>query len=138
VPERRPNRVLGPADAEFWGHCAEGELWLQQCAGCSHISWPPAIQCERCGTADLQWQRVSGRGRVVSWCTFGKRYYDELPVPWDAILVELEEGPLFVSNPDGFSSDEIEDGMPVAVDFVEAEDEAGVFRLPVFRKAQSS
>ena len=82
--------------------------------------------------------RVSGRGRVVSWCTFGKRYYDELPVPWDAILVELEEGPLFVSNPDVSVVTRSRMEMPVAVDFVEAEDEAGVFRLPVFRKAQSS
>ncbi len=73
---------------------------------------------------------------MVSWCTFEKTYYDDLPVPWDAILVELEEGPLFVSNRDGFSSEEIENGMPVVVTFLESEDEAGAFRLPVFRKAE--
>jgi uncharacterized OB-fold protein len=84
---------------------------------------------------EFRWEQLSGRGTVVSWCTFEKRYYEELPVPWDVILVELAEGPLFVSNPFGFDSSDVAFGLPLHVTFISAEDDAGPFRLPVFQKA---
>jgi hypothetical protein len=71
----------------------------------------------------------------VSWCTFERPYYAELEVPWDTILVELDEGALFVSNPSGFTNDDVEHGMVVRVTFVDCEDDAGPFRLPVFEMA---
>ena len=50
--------------------------------------------------SNLVWAPMSGRGRIVSWCTFERDYYAGiLPIPWETILVELEEGPLFISNP---------------------------------------
>jgi uncharacterized OB-fold protein len=134
MAERRPNRVQGPGHDQFWDWCGAGELRVQRCEGCRHLSWPPVDACERCGHAELTWERLSGRGRVVSWCTFDRRYYAELEVPWDTILVELDEGPLFISNPAGFGNDEITQGMPVRVRFLDCEDAAGPFRLPVFAK----
>ena len=132
--ERRPPRVTGGEHDEFWAHCNDDELHVQQCAACSHYSWPPAPACEKCGGA-LAWRRLSGRGKVVSWCTFERRYYEELEVPWDTILVELEEGPLFISNPLGFTNDEITANMPVHVRFLDCEDAAGAYRLPVFERS---
>jgi uncharacterized OB-fold protein len=75
---------------------------------------------------------MSGHGKIVSWCTFLQSYYADLPTPWEAILVELDEGPLFVSNPSGFGYEDITPGMPVSVTFMDCEDDAGPFRLPVF------
>jgi uncharacterized protein len=134
--ERRPGRVSGGAHDEFWGHCGAGELRIQRCDVCRHLSWPPVVECERCGRQQLTWELLSGRGRVVSWCTFERRYYAELEVPWDTILVELDEGPLFISNPSGFSNDEVAPAMPVRVTFIDCEDDAGPFRLPVFVRAE--
>ncbi|MFI5047184.1 MAG: Zn-ribbon domain-containing OB-fold protein [Acidimicrobiia bacterium] len=127
--------MTGPEHDEFWAHCADGELRIQQCAACRHWSWPPADACERCGSGALAWERLSGDGRVVSWCTFERRYYTELDVPWDTILVELDEGPLFISNPSGFTNAELIQAMRVRVAFVDCEDDAGPFRLPVFERA---
>jgi uncharacterized protein len=135
MPERRPNRVSGPRHNEFWAFCNEGELRVQRCDSCRHLSWPPADVCERCGSEVLTWEPLSGRGRVVSWCTFERPYYAELEVPWDTILVELDEGALFVSNPSGFTNDGVAHGMVVRVTFVDCEDDAGPFRLPVFEMA---
>lgn len=134
MAERRPNRVRGPGHDEFWEFCGHGELRIQRCDACSHLSWPPVESCEACGRADLTWERLSGRGKVVSWCTFERSYYPEIEVPWDAILVELDEGPLFISNPAGFTNEELTPNAPVAVAFVDCEDDAGSFRLPVFEK----
>jgi hypothetical protein len=69
----------------------------------------------------------------VSWVTFVRPYYGNvIPVPWDTIVVELEEGPLFVSNPQDFSNRDITPGMIVEVSFLDCEDSAGPFKLPVF------
>jgi len=78
---------------------------------------------------------MSGNGRVVSWCTFQRPYHRELRVPWTTILVELSEGPLFISNPVDFEYDDVSFGMPVRATFVDCEDDAGAFRLPVFERA---
>ena len=137
MAEKRPNRTLGSGHDEFWRFCDEGELRIQRCRSCGHLSWPPVeAACEKCGHTELEWQRLSGQGNVISWCTFERSYYGEtFPIPWDTILVELDEGPLFVSNPKGFDRDEIVPHMRVTVAFVECEDAAGVFRLPVFERA---
>ena len=133
--ERRPNRVRGGAHDQFWAYCAQEELRFQRCDACRHLSWPPVDACERCGQDQLTWELHSGGGSVVSWCTFERRYYAELDVPWDTILVELDDGPLFIGNPVGFTNDEVAQGTRVHVTFVDCEDDTGAFRLPVFEKA---
>jgi uncharacterized OB-fold protein len=135
VTQRRPNRVRGPEHDEFWAYCDAGELRLQRCNACAHLSWPPVASCEECGAGSLTWELLSGRGRVASWCTFEQRYYSELDVPYDTILVALDEGALFISDPSGFSNDDIAAGMAVLVTFLDCEDDAGRFRLPVFERA---
>ena len=92
--------------------------------------------CEHCGSTTLTLEALSGKGKVVSWCSFVQEYYrGMMPVPYDNIMVELDEGPMFISNPADFSYDDITLNMPVAVTFIDAEDGAGAFRLPVFKKA---
>ena len=136
MPEKRPDRTLGPPHDTFWEWCAKGELRLQRCSACGQYSWPPLEACEHCGSRELAWECMSGRGTIASWCTFERDYYGGiLPIPWDTILVELEEGPMFLSNPQGFSWRDIEIGMPVTLAFVECEDSAGTFSLPVFERA---
>jgi len=136
MAQTRPDRFLGPGHDEFWASCNKQELRLQRCTGCSKVLWPVAKACEYCGGADLAWERMSGAGKIVSWCTFVQDYYKGvMPVPYDTILVELAEGPLFVSNPNGFSTKEIAVDMPVQLAFIDCEDKAGAFKLPVFDKA---
>ena len=135
--ERRPDRTLGLGHDTFWAYCEQGELRLQRCGACGDLTWPVTAACESCGGAELTWHRMSGRGAVVSWCSFERDYYrGVLPLPWDTILVELEEGPLFIANPAGFTWREITPRMPVTLAFLDCEDSAGPFRLPVFEAAE--
>jgi uncharacterized protein len=136
MPQKRPDRVLGAAHATFWDWCAKQELRLQRCGRCGKFSWPVVNACEHCGSDELTWQRMSGRGKIVSWCTFERDYYGgRLPIPWETILVELEEGALFISNPSNYTWTDISLDMPVRVAFLDCEDSAGPFKLPVFDKA---
>ncbi len=135
MAQKRPNRTLGAGHDEFWAWCTQRELRLQRCAQCGTLAWPVVQHCEACDGTQLTWQRMSGRGKVVSWCTFERDYYAGVfPIPWETILVELEEGPLFLSNPVDFIWQDIELNMPVQLDFVDCEDQAGAFRLPVFSR----
>ena len=135
MAQQRPKRTLGERHDDFWAWCDREELRLQQCGHCSRLCWPPVRACEYCGGKELSWQRVSGDGRIASWCTFERDYYQGmLPIPWDTILVELHEGPLFISNPLEFGWRDTTQGMPVRVAFIDCEDSFGPFRLPVFKK----
>lgn len=135
MPQRRPDRTLGAGHDTFWEWTARGELRLQRCEACHRLAWPVVRKCDACGTRAFTWEPMSGRGKVVSWSTFERGYYgDTMPVPYDTILVELEEGPLFVGNPQGFGWQDLTPGMPVKVAFLEAEDSAGAFSLPVFER----
>jgi uncharacterized protein len=133
VAQRRPDRLRGSVHDEFWSWCDREELRLQQCERCNRICWPPVQVCEYCGGTGLSWQRMSGKGRLVSWCTFERDYYaGMLPMPWDTILVELAEGVLFISNPVDFGRQDMTPALPLTVTFINCEDSGGPFKLPVF------
>ena len=136
MTQTRPNRTPGPGHDEFWAGCAQGELRIQRCTECKELHWPVVAACEHRGSTALAFEALSGKGKVVSWCSFVQDYYrGTMPVPYDNIMVELDEGPMFISNPADFSYDDITLGMPVAVTFIDAEDGTGAFKLPVFKKA---
>jgi len=136
MTQKRPPRVTGPGHDTFWEGCAKGELHIQKCEVCGHRPWPVVAKCEQCGSDRLVFEPVSGRGTLASWCTFERPYYGDLmPVPYDTIVVELEEGPWFISNPSGFANSEAALGMPVKVAFLDCEDQHGQYALPVFEKA---
>ncbi|MEY4159654.1 MAG: hypothetical protein RLZZ136_275 [Pseudomonadota bacterium] len=133
---KRPDRKLGAGHDTFWAWCDKGELRLQRCGNCGGLSWPAIMACEHCGDTALEWERMSGEGKIVSWCSFEHDYYrGVMPIPYDTILVELAEGPLFISNPDGFTREDIVVDLPVKLTFWDCEDGAGRFKLPVFTRA---
>lgn len=139
APFQRPDRTLGGENAVFWSWCNREELRLQCCEDCGAFRWPVADLCAHCGTNGGQWVALSGRGTVIASCRFEHDYYrGALPLPHDCILVRLEEGPMFVSNPLGFSCDGTEAGKAVIVKFVDATDSAGPFKLPVFAPAETN
>jgi uncharacterized OB-fold protein len=134
--QKRPDRTLGPGHDLFWEYCAQGELRLQRCGVCGKFTWPVQPRCEYCHSGDLHWEKMSGDGSLVSWSTFERDYYQgAIPIPYDNILVELAEGPLFLSNPAGFTWREATPNMKVRLAFLACEDKAGAFSLPVFEKA---
>jgi hypothetical protein len=131
---KTPPRTLGRLDRVFWDYCARGEFRLQGCNHCDRLFWPPTPICDTCSGQDLAWKPVRGTGTIASFCTFERAYYPEYPPPHDAILVRLDEGPLFLSNPLGFTWRDIDKDMKVKVTFIDAEDQAGSYKLPVFER----
>lgn len=136
MTSKRPDRVTGGNHDIFWAWCAKGELHLPRCTRCSALAWPITRTCDHCGGDAFVWERMSGNGHIVSWCSFQHDYYAGLfPLPHDVILVELAEGVVFISNPAGFDVDAITPDMAVKVVFLPCEDSHGPFQLPVFERA---
>jgi len=118
--------------AVYWDWLRRGELRLQRCASCGAWRFHPRPRCPRCRSADHDWQQVSGRAEVASWTVC---HPPVLPAfadraPYNAVVVQLEEGPFMVSNLVGVSNDELQAGMPVELELTRIDDE---FTLPQWR-----
>jgi uncharacterized OB-fold protein len=128
-----PARTLrGQHDEEFWRRCNVDQLAVQRCSSCEKLAWPPVESCEFCGSPDFGWWPLSGKGALRSYCTFERQYFPEYPPPWSVILVELEEGIMFISVAPSIARDALSVGMALIIDFIPCEDEHGPYRLPVF------
>jgi uncharacterized protein len=79
---------------------ARGELLFQRCRKCRCAYLPAREACPNCLSADVAWERASGKGKVVSWVVYHTAYAEHLKswVPYDVTLVELDEGPRLLTN----------------------------------------
>jgi len=111
--------TLSELNRPFWDGCAQGELRLQQCDRCRHVRYPISDICPRCLSPEHQWQKLSGRGAILSWIVFQRPYNEawEQHVPYNVVLVELEEGPRLFSNVVPLDRTDLRVGMPVRVIF---------------------
>jgi uncharacterized OB-fold protein len=105
--------------AEFYAHCARGELRFQRCSGCAAWRHPPRVLCPHCGSESWEWARSSGRGKVFSWTTTHQPLHPAFAqdVPYAVCVVELEEGPRLVSMVRDVAPAELLLDMPVEVGF---------------------
>ena len=79
---------------------------------------------------------MTGAGRVASYTI---AHPPVLPafadrVPYNAVVVQLEEGPYMVSNLVGIENDDIKVGMPVAVTFVDLDEALTLPQFSVVRR----
>ena len=132
----RPPRAMDPYAEQFWEFTKAKELRLQQCSGCGKFRWPPSAVCDGCLSEDFEWTQLSGAGKVLSWTTFHRAYFPEYPPPFTSIVLELDEGPLFVSYPVGIEASQLAEGMRLELRWEDAEDRFGEYFLPVFGPPQ--
>jgi uncharacterized OB-fold protein len=96
--QRRTHKLLPeptPITRPFWEAARKHVLSLQRCDKCAEYVFYPRGLCSHCGSAELTWTEVSGRGTVYSF-TVARRptmvgFPDE--VPYVIAIVELDEGP---------------------------------------------
>jgi uncharacterized OB-fold protein len=112
--------------AEFYAWCARGELRLQRCAECGEWRHPPRLRCGACGSSRLDWERVSGRGRVFTWTVTHRPVDPAFTPPYAIVVVELEEGPRLVGNLRGLEPDELVLDLRVVVELERASETIGL------------
>jgi uncharacterized OB-fold protein len=131
----KPLPVIDAVTQPFWDAAAQGRLVVQACEVCGHRQLPAAVTCAECGGRALGWVDVSGRGVVHTFTVLHRAYHpafaDELP--YNVSIIELDEGPLLLSNVVGVPAGELRIGQQVEV-FFEPVDEG--LSLPKFAPAE--
>jgi uncharacterized protein len=112
-----PNK--DPLARPFWEHARANRLAVQRCSACNDLHFPPTQVCPACLCEEQDWQVVSGRGAVVSWVYFHQPYWPGFrpELPYNVVLVELEEGPRLLSNLLEVPAGGITPGLEVRVAF---------------------
>jgi uncharacterized OB-fold protein len=114
----RPIPQPDAISAGFWQAAARGELAIQRCAACRSFQHPPRPLCRECGSTELAFETVSGRGTLWSWTTtyHGVLSGFEAALPYTCLVIELAEQPgLFVVS-DLVGREEVRDSLEVGME----------------------
>ena len=119
----------------FFEGARVGELRLQSCNACAGWMYPLKKRCQHCGSTDLTWRVVSGRGTLYSHALLQRVYHPrhERKLPLMLAWIDLEEGVRMPSNLVGCDPADARVGMVVQVTFERFADGAAI---PVFSPAE--
>jgi uncharacterized OB-fold protein len=111
----------------------ERELRLQRCHACGTYLFYPRYLCTACGSDDLRWCPVSGRGTVFTFTVARRPTHPGLAdkVPYIIAVVELAEGPKLTTNLVDIDPDDVVIGLPVQASFEDVDDSTLVQFRPV-------
>ncbi|WP_095129239.1 Zn-ribbon domain-containing OB-fold protein [Pseudomonas sp. Irchel s3h14] len=126
--------VTDALSAPWWVALREGRLLVQRNPVSGAWQWYPRDHCLDDLSIKPEWVQVCGHGKVFTYSVI-HRGHSRLDAPYVCALVELEEGPLMLSQLHGKAVDEITVGMNVSVAFIETDSATS---LPVFRPRSHS
>lgn len=124
-----------PETAPFWEGAKAHELRLQYCPSCQKHIFYPRIFCPSCLSTDLEWQKVSGKGTLVTYVIAARPAPGfENETPYAIAIVKLAEGPHLMSNIVGIeiTPQNLPAGLAVEVTFDDVNEN---ITLPKFRPA---
>jgi len=132
----KPLPEITPLTQPFWEAAKRHELHLQKCKRCRNYQWYPRYLCSHCGSRNMEWKKVGGKGRVYSF-TIIRQVVANSPafqrdIPFVVALIELNEGPRMYSNIIGCKPEDVRVGMNVEVVF---DDVTNDISLPKFKPA---
>ncbi len=133
----RPLPGIHTDNERYWASAKERALELPKCAKCGEVFYPLTNRCRNCLSDALEWFRVSGKAKLVTWNIMHQVYdpaFKDL-VPYVVGVVELEEGARMISNIIQAPHGDLAIGMNLALDYVDISPEV---TLPIFRPAGSA
>jgi len=114
--------------ASFDNFCQEKKIMGARCKQCGSLMLPPRPMCRKCQSADLEWQEIKGKGKLISFTIIGvgptpmiNEGYDRKN-PYCSGVVELEAGPRIctqVMDVDAAHPENIKVNLPLVADFIE-------------------
>jgi uncharacterized OB-fold protein len=133
---RKPLPAITTEAKPFWDAAAQQKLMIQHCQNCQAWVWTPRPSCNECGSENIQWTQMSGKGEVYSFTVIrqvvGRAASQafESDIPYVIAWVDLAEGPRLITNIIGCPVDEVKLGMKVTVQFEQASEKVW---LPKFK-----
>jgi uncharacterized OB-fold protein len=119
----------------FYDGTLRGELMLQRCGACGTWMWPVKSRCTSCFGDDLAWTPARGTGTLYSFTLVHQVFHPGFAseVPYNVVMVDLDEGVRLITNVVGVPNDGLRVGMALAVTFERISNELA---LPKFRPAE--
>ena len=93
-PLPKPTSLTRP----FWEAAARQQLVVQHCRDCAGYTWTPRAYCMECGSQQLEWTPVAGKGTVYSFTIIrqvagrGSSKSFEKDIPYVVAWIDLNEG----------------------------------------------
>ena len=110
-----------PTVEEYLQNIQEGQFRAYKCVDCGMIIAPPSGSCYGCGSNNMDWANVSGKGKIISFTVIHiapDEFKDE--APYFIAIVELEEGTRVSARLIGFDPlkpQEVKLGSDVKLDY---------------------
>jgi len=106
------DRFNGPGpDQIYFNYLREDNFSLPQCPDCHEFHFYPRVVCPHCGSFNLEWKTLSGKGEVYSTTTIRRK--PERGGHYNVCHVTLEEGPRLMSRVEGVDSLDVKIGDKV-------------------------
>jgi uncharacterized OB-fold protein len=114
--------------SSFENFLKERKLMASKCKKCNALWLPPRPICLECNSDDLEWEQLSGKGKLLTYTVIG---VGPMPMigagygrdnPYCTGIVQVEEGPSISAQILGVEvahPESIQIGTPVTADFVE-------------------
>jgi uncharacterized protein len=95
-----PSPLITPETKPFWEAAGQERLVLQRCPRCKEFIWYPRSLCPTCLSTELEWVTASGSGVVYTYTVVRMPEIPEYgpAAPYILAYVQLEEGPVVLSN----------------------------------------
>ena len=119
-------------DEFFWRGCKKHKFLFQKCLDCGLIRWPPSFLCPQCWSGNTTIIEASGKGKVYTYAVYHLAYHEgfKSDLPYVTAIIELEEGPHFLSNITECNPVDVKCDMPVEIVW---DDITAEFSLPKFK-----
>lgn len=93
--------------ASFYEYLADGKIMGSRCKKSGELYVPPRPMCTESYSTDLEWEQVSGKGKLRAFSVIGVGttamvgYGYNIKNPYCAGIIELEEGPSVIGQIEG-------------------------------------
>ena len=109
----------------FWDATRNHELVIPRCKNHDGFFFYPRELCPVCLSSDLEWAKVTGKGRVYAYTVV---YQPNDPLfaedtPYTYAVIQLDEGARMISNVIGIDPNDVEIDMRVEAVFEDISDE---------------
>ncbi len=120
---------VGPGPDKVYTDYLKKEVFaLPKCKSCGEFHFFPRIVCPHCGSFELEWQPLSGKGEVYSTTTIRRK--PERGGNYNVCLVTLKEGPRMMSRVEGIDAEAVQIGAQVCAQINNDSDEPFVVFTP--------
>ncbi|MFW9793906.1 MAG: Zn-ribbon domain-containing OB-fold protein [Candidatus Thorarchaeota archaeon] len=110
-----------PTIEEYLKNIEEGMFKAYRCVDCRMVIAPPSGACYGCGSSNMEWAEVSGKGKLVSFTVIHvapDEFAEE--APYFVAIIELKEGTRVSARLLGFDPlkpEEVKLGIPLTLDY---------------------